>query len=162
MRYTWFMVALAGAVACQPGTGELTDERKAEVIAEVGARNLEYWDAWRAADWDLGMSFYADTPDFIWAAGGTIVYGYDIMEAQRGGFASIASQTYTFRTNRVTVMASNAATVTATGRWSQTDTTGVTGPARSFAWTAVWLEQDGEWKIHMVHMSFLPSPPGTM
>ncbi|NIM48083.1 MAG: DUF3225 domain-containing protein [Gemmatimonadales bacterium] len=162
MRRLIFPLILVGAVSCQPATSELTEERKAEVIAEVSALNLEYWDAWRAADWDRGMAYYFDSPDFVWASGGTVTYGFDALEALRPRFESIASQTFAFRTNRVTVMAPDAATVTATGTWAQTDTAGVAGPARSFAWTAIWLLHGDEWKIHLVHMSFLPPPPGTM
>jgi hypothetical protein len=66
----------------------------------------------------------------------------------------VASQTFTFRDSRTVVMEPNVATVTALGTWTQTDTTGVTGPSREFAWTAVWTLRDGDWKIHLVHMSY--------
>jgi ketosteroid isomerase-like protein len=162
MRRVIVPLILVCAVSCQPATNELTEERKAEVIAEVGALNLEYWDAWRAADWDRGMAYYVNSPDFVWAAGGAVTYGYDALEALRPQFESVASQAFRFRTNRVTVMAPNAATVTATGTWAQTDTAGVTGPARPFAWTSIWVWRDGEWKIHVVHMSYPAPPPESM
>jgi ketosteroid isomerase-like protein len=148
------VLLMLGVVACQPRTTELTDERKAEIAAEVNARNAEYWDAWRAADWDRGMAYYVDSPDFVWAAGGVVFYGKERLEQSRPGFANVASQAFLFRDSRTVVMASDAATVIALGTWVQVDTAGVTGPAREFAWTALWVLRDGEWKMHMVHMSY--------
>ena len=148
-------------VACQPRAATLTDARKAEIAAEVSTRNAEYWDAWRAADWDRGMAFYADSPDFVWAAGGT-VFSLSELQHSRPRFARVASQIFAFRDSRTFVMAPNVATVTALGTWAQTDTAGVTGPAREFAWTALWLLRDGEWKMYMVHMSYPVRAPDAM
>lgn len=148
-------LAIASAAACQPAATGLTDERKAEITAEVSAINAGYWDAWRAADWDRGMAYYLDSPDFVWAAGGVLTFGLSALEDLRPGFNTVASQTFTFRDSRIIVMAPDAASVAAIGTWAQTDTAGVTGPGRDFAWTATWIRRNGEWKIHLVHMSYL-------
>jgi ketosteroid isomerase-like protein len=151
------------AVACQPGTRELTQERRAEITTQVNARNAEFWEAWRAADWDRGMAFYVDSPDFVWASGGAVFFGKSTLEGARSGFANVASQAFAFRETRTVVMAPDAASVTAIGTWSQTDTAGVTGPRRDIAWTGIWILRDGEWKLHLAHLSFLvpalPSAP---
>jgi len=157
-----FVPLLLLFAACRPGADVLTDQRKAEITTEVNALNAEYWDAWRAADWDRGMAYYVDSPDFVWAAGGAVYFGLSALQDAKPGFASVASQTFTFRTSNTIVMAPDAATVTALGTWSQTDTAGVTGPSREFAWTAVWLLRDGEWKMHLVHMSFPVRVQGAM
>ena len=161
MRRAILALTIVAAAACGPAATDLSEEQKAEVAAAVSAANTAYWDAWRAADWDRGMAFYIDSPDFIWAAGGVVYYGLDELEAARPGFANVASQTFTFRQTEIIVMAADAASVTATGTWAQTDTTGVTGPTREFAWTAVWILRHGEWKIHLAHMSY-PVRPGGM
>jgi ketosteroid isomerase-like protein len=148
--------------ACQSGTTELTQERRAEITAQVNARNAEFWEAWRAADWDRGMAFYLDSPDFVWAAGGAVFFGKTTLEGARSGFANVASQTFTFRDSRTVVMAPDAASVTATGTWSQTDTAGVAGPRREFAWTGVWIRRDGEWKLHLAHLSYLVPAPQSL
>jgi ketosteroid isomerase-like protein len=145
---------LLAVAACQPRTAALTDQRKAEIAAEVNALNAQYWDAWRAADWDRGVAYYVDSPDFVWAAGGTVYFGVNVLQESRPRFNSVASQTFTFQDSRTIVMAPDAVTVTALGTWAQTDTAGVTGPAREFAWTAVWMLRNGEWKMHLVHMSY--------
>jgi ketosteroid isomerase-like protein len=153
MRRTVLSLMLLTLAACQPPATELTEEQKAQITAEVRQLDTEFWNAWREADWDRGMAFYYDSPDFVWAADGIVTMGLDKLEALRPDFANVASQTFTFMTTRLVVMASDAVSMTALGTWTQTDTTGVTGPPEDFAWTAVWVRRDGEWKIHLVHMS---------
>lgn len=161
MRRAILALTIAAAVGCRPAGSDLSDTQRTEVTAALSEANAAYWDAWRAADWDRGMAFYVDSPDFVWAAGGVVYFGLAELEAARSGFANVASQTFTFRDTRIIVMAADAASVTATGTWAQTDTAGVTGPTREFAWTAVWILHDGEWKIHLAHMSY-PMRPGGM
>jgi hypothetical protein len=153
-------LTLVVGAACQPATTELTDELKAEIAADVSALNAEYWEAWRAADWDRGMSFYLDSPDFVWAAGGAVYFGLDALEETRPRFATVASQMFTFRDSRVVVMTPTAAVVTAVGEWAQTDTTGVTSIPRDFVWTGVWVLRNDAWKMQLVHMSYPAPAPG--
>lgn len=143
--------------ACSPATTELTDAEKAAIAADVNAITSEYWDAWRAADWDRGMSYYLDSPDFVWASGGTVYFGLSVLEGYKPAFDNVASQSFIFSESRTTVMAPDAASVTAVGTWTQTDTTGVAGPMQDIVWTGVWIQRDGEWKIHLVHLSSPPS-----
>jgi hypothetical protein len=151
------MLALA---ACQTAITELTDERKAEITGEVTALNAGYWEAWRAADWDRGMSYYLDSPDFVWAAGGAVYFGLDALEETRPRFANVASQVFTFRDSRVVVMTPTAAVVPAVGEWAQTDTTGVSSIPRDFVWTGVWVLRNDAWKMQLVHMSYPAPAPG--
>lgn len=147
------------AAACQPRMVELTEQRKADIAAEINTANTGYWDAWTDADWDRGMAYYLDSPDFVWAAGGAIVYGKQVLENYRSRFANVARQAFILPDPRIIVMAPDAAAVTGTGTWAQTDTAGVRGPARPFAWTAIWVLRDGAWKIQLVHMSYpVPGP----
>ena len=161
MRRAILALTMTAIVACRPAASDLSQEQEAAVVEAVSAANAAYWDAWRAADWDRGMAFYVDSPEFVWAAGGVAYFGLDELEAARPGFAHVASQTFTFRSTEIFVMAADAASVTATGTWTQTDTAGVTGPTREFAWTAIWVLRDGEWKTHLAHMSY-PVRPGGM
>jgi hypothetical protein len=91
-----------------------------------------------------------------------VYYGLDALQETKPRFANVAKQTFTFRDTRVVVLAPDAAGVVATGTWAQTDTTGVTGPAREFAWTSVWVLREGSWKIQLVHMSYPAPLPGAM
>jgi ketosteroid isomerase-like protein len=150
------------AVACRTGTTVLTEERKAEITAEVNTANTAFWDAWRAADWDRGMAFYVDSPDFVWAAGGAVYFGKNTLEQYKAGFGAVKSQTFAFRDSRTIVMTPDAASVTATGTWIQVDSAGVSGPPREFAWTGIWILRDGKWKLHLAHLSYPVRAPGSM
>jgi uncharacterized protein (TIGR02246 family) len=144
--------------ACQTATMELTDVEKAAIADEVNAVNAEFWDAWRDADFDRGMSYYYDSPDFVLAFDGAVDYGHATVDAKfRPIFASVASQTLTVTDSRTTVLAPDVVCIMETGTWSQTDTAGVTGPETDLALTSIWVLRDGEWKIHIAHES-LPTP----
>ena len=54
---------------------------------------------------------------------------------------------------RVDVMSAEAAAVTAGFRWSSTDTAGLTIDLRG-VWTAVYVRENGEWRIRVRHESF--------
>ncbi len=149
------------ATACQPATTELTEEQKAEIAAEVNAINAEFWDVWRAADFDRAMSYYHNSPDLAFAMEAVVDYGYAEIDAKyRPGFASVASQTLTVTHSRTTVLAPDVVCIMETARMSQTDTAGVTGPETDVALTNIWMLRDGEWKIHISHES-LPTPEST-
>lgn len=58
----------------------------------------------------------------------------------------------------VQVLNSDAAVLTATVRWSSTDTAGVRMDLKG-VWTAVYVHRDGQWKICARHESFEPETP---
>jgi ketosteroid isomerase-like protein len=147
------------AAACQPVvTIELTDAEKAAIADEVNAINAEFWDVWREADFDQGMSYYYNSPDLVYATEGVVDYGYAEVDAKyRPGFASVASQTLTITDSRTTVLAPDVVSIVETARFSQTDTDGATGPETDLALTSIWILRDGAWKIQIAHVS-LPAP----
>lgn len=57
---------------------------------------------------------------------------------------------------RVDVLSTTAAVFTATFRWCSTDTAGERFDLRG-VWSAVFVRDDGRWKIRARHESFLPS-----
>ena len=146
------------ATACQPATTELTEEQKAEIAAEVSAINAEWWDLWRAADIDRGMSYFYDSPDLVFAMEGALTHGYADLDAiVRTEMASVASQEIKFIDSETTVLAPDAVCITEAATFTATDTAGVTTPEATFAITTIWMRRGGEWKIHMSHES-MPSP----
>ena len=146
------------ANACQPATMELTEEEKAEIADEVNALHAEFWDAWRATDFDRGMSYFYDSPDLAFAENGVLNYGYADMDAKyRPMFTSVASQEITMTDSRTTVLAPDVVCIMEAGTYTVTDTAGVTGPEQSFAYTWIWIRRDGEWKVHIGHQSSPPS-----
>ena len=158
MRRMILPLMLFVVAACQPATMEMTDAEKVAVADEVNAINAEFWDVWREADFDRGMSYYYNSPDLAFAMEGVVDYGYAEIDAKyRPGFASVASQTLTITDSRTTVLAPDVVCIMETAKMSLTDTAGVTGPETDFALTSIWVLRDGEWKIHIAHES-LPTP----
>jgi ketosteroid isomerase-like protein len=152
-RLALAVVALTFVTACRPATTELTEEQKAEIAAEVNAINTEMWDAWRAADFDRGASYF-DLATLVFAYEGTMFGFATFDEMWRPVFATIASQTITVEDSLTTVLAPNAVCIMQAGTYTQTDTAGVTSAEGSFAFTGVWVPRDGEWKLDFVHESF--------
>ena len=151
--------ALTVLAACQPATNELTEEQKAEISAEVNAIHADMWDAWRAANYDLGVSYF-EREGFQFAYEGA-VYGYSgFEEIWRPAFASIASQVITIAESQTTVLAPNVVCIMDAGTYTQTGEDGITTPEESFAFTGIWVHQEGEWKLNLMHES-VPTPEST-
>ncbi len=154
MRLALAALSVTFLVACQPGATELTEEQKAEVAAQVDAVRADFWDAWRDWDVDRVISYYLNSPDFVWADEGQLFTGWAALnEAVQAG--NLESQTITFNESRTTVLAADAVHVVEQGTYSVTDTDGVTGPKIAFAFSALWMHRNGEWKVHFSHLSRL-------
>jgi ketosteroid isomerase-like protein len=142
------------ATACQPAITELTEEQKAEIAAEVSAINAVYWDAWRAADFDRGMSYFHNSPETVWGYAGNLDMGWDaIYAAYSPLFGAIASQAVTITESRTTVVARDVVCINEVGSTVPTDTAGVAGPEMNFALLTVWVRRGGEWKVLFGHES---------
>ncbi len=151
-----FVAASATAVlaACQPAPSELTEDVKAEIAAEVNAIHEEFWDAWRETDFDRGMSYYVDSPEFTFAFQGQMISGYSAFRNfLEQAFANVASQTVSFNETRTAVLAPDVVSITAQGAYSATSTDGVIGPESNFAFTTLWVRRGGEWKVQLVSNS---------
>ena len=155
-RFALAALALAFVAACQPGNTELTEAQKADIAAQVDTINSEMWDAWRAGDFDRGAS-YLDPATLVFAYEGTMFGFATFDEMWRSAFDNIASQTITVEDSRTTVLAPDAVCIMQAGTYTQTDTSGVTSPEESFAFTGIWVLRDGEWRLDFVHESF-PTP----
>jgi uncharacterized protein (TIGR02246 family) len=147
-RCAFASLVLTVLAACQPATTELSEEQKAKIEAEVNAIHNEFWDAWRETDFDRGMSYYLDSPEFTFAFQGRMISGYSgVRDFLEPAFANVASQTVSFNESRTAVLAPDVVCVSAQGTYSATTTDGVTGLASSFAFTTIWVKRNGEWKV---------------
>jgi SnoaL-like domain/Prokaryotic membrane lipoprotein lipid attachment site len=155
MRRTLFAaLALTVLAACQPATTELTDGQKAEIAAEVNALHADFWDAWRAADVDRGLSYYPNIPEITYATDGDLFVGPSEVEDQaRSWGADLASQTITITESHTTVLSSSIVCINERATYSQTNNAGVTAPERVFAGTYIWVLRNGEWKVEISHES---------
>jgi hypothetical protein len=151
-RFIIAACTLTVLAACQPATTELTEQRKAEIAAEVELLHDQYWDAWREVDKDRGMSYYRNSPEFIWADEGELIKGWsaanDMVQAWTG-----ASQAITFNERITTVLAPNVVQRVEQGTYVVTDTAGSVWPRTAFASTTMWVFADDEWKVDFIHIS---------
>jgi len=153
-RFVLAVFALSVFSACQPAAIELTEERKGEIAAEVELLHTQWVDAWKAADVDRGMSFFADTPELIEAVDGEVTQGFStIAQGWRSTFASIESQRIRISDVHTVVLAPDVVCLTEDGIYVVTDTAGVVGPETPYVYTSIWVRDGGQWKIHFGHQS---------
>lgn len=116
------------------------------------------WQHLRAPDAETALGFYQ--PNAVVAGDGRLFESFE-------AFAEDAREFY--RTLRevhlavwdemyVDVLGEEVAVVTATVRWSSTDTAGVRIDLRG-VWTAVWVRGTSGWRIAARHESFTPTAP---
>lgn len=153
-RFVFAAFALTFLAACRPATTELTDYQKAEIAAEVELLHGQFWDAWRETDFERGMSYYMNSTEFTFTYQGQMISGYsafwDLFEP---AFTNVASQRLSVDESKTTALAADVVSVTVQGTYAPTDTSGVTGPESALAFTTVWVQRDGEWKIHVASNS---------
>jgi len=147
-------LALSVFTACRPTTTELKEQQKSEIAAEVNAIHAAFWDSWRETDFESGMSYYLNSPEFTFAFQGQMISGYSAFrEFLEAAFTNVASQTVSFNKSRTTVLSPDVVCITAQGAYSVTNTDGVTGPESNFAFTTLWVQRDGDWKVQLAFNS---------
>jgi heat shock protein HslJ len=154
-RIVYAAFALTVLAACQPASTELTDYQKHEIAAEVELLHGQFWEAWRVYD-GRGMSYYRDSPEFTFALDGQLLNGFDaVNDAVQS--SDVATQEITFNEVQITVLAPDVVCTMEQGTYTETDADGATGPETAFAFTAIWVRSDSEWKVHFAHAS-TPTP----
>jgi len=145
------------AFGCQPPAPEFTDAMKAEIAAEVDATVLEWWDAWRAVDYDRGMTYFEDDPEAAWTWDEGNLYTVAGMKAQWEGNwgAGWENQQIDFTDSRTIVLAPDVAYTIRQFTAVVTDTSGALLPQVSGVETLVWVKRNGEWKVLLGHESSL-------
>jgi len=149
------------AVACQPTTMELTEERRAAVVEELTQVFSDYAEVVRQLDQDALMGFFHQSDDIAWAVNGTITRSWtEISEAARRNWSAFANtESFAWGELHVQVLASNIAVVTTTFDFAATGTTG--DPiAATGTFSTVWLHTDGGWKIVNSAETYPPGDAG--
>jgi hypothetical protein len=154
-RFIFAGFALTVLAACQPATTELTEEQKAEIEAEVDGALDALWDLFREADYERGIVYWEHSPDLVFAgtAGGILVGFSTLDNIYRPFFETIASQEINIAERHFKVITLDAVYAMERGTYAQTDTAGVTGPTRPYAYTYLWVRTDAGWRISAGHMS---------
>jgi uncharacterized protein (TIGR02246 family) len=146
--------AIAVAVGCQPAPADLIETERRALQTEVGAVVAAFWDTWREADYEAGMSYYLDSPETVFTGSGIMIRGYDAMvETFRPAFLAVSSQEMDLEETQILVLAHDVAQVTQSGVYAQTDTAGARGPEIPFSFSTTWVLREGEWKVITCHQS---------
>ena len=142
-------LALTSLVGCQPATTELTEEQKAEIVAEVLQVRAELAAVNQRLDVDAFMSFFAD--DLV-ATKELNVMDYDIFASSiEEDFKTYDHYVITQELVEVSVLSEDAVAITDKSLWSIVAVGGDTvwtGPA---TFTHIFVRRDGEWKIVHLH-----------
>ena len=154
-RFVLAAFALTVLTACQPADTELTDYQKGEIEAEVNLELETIWDPFRQADFDRGIAYWEDSPEQLFGTSeGGILKGFAAIDAAfRPTFTTIASQEINVDETHIEVVTRDVVYAMQRGTYSETDTSGVTGPTWPFAYSFLWTRTDAGWKVSSAHMS---------
>ena len=154
MRFLAVVAAASLAAACQPAPAELTDAERSAIVEEITAVLDSFWDSWRAADYDRGMSFYLDSPETAFTSQGVTIVGFaTIDETFRPVFVNISRQDMDLDETHITVLSRDAVHVTESGSYTQFDVEGAEIRTAPFSFSTTWVSRNGEWKIVTCHQS---------
>ncbi|UCG84848.1 MAG: nuclear transport factor 2 family protein [Gemmatimonadota bacterium] len=151
------VLSLAFLAACQPATTELTEEQKAEIAEELTRLYTESVIAINQLDAEGWLSYFENSEDLTIAVYGGFYKSYSAYaDTVKAHWAPLASGEIDWGDLNIQVLAPNVAVVTSVFDYTATDTAGVTAPF-SGTWTAVWVEQDGNWKMVNVAETLPPA-----
>jgi ketosteroid isomerase-like protein len=121
----------------------------AEAVKQAAWQHLESENATQA------LSYYE--PDAIVASNGSLYPSFERFAEDARAFYAALRETHlaVWDEMRVQVLSGDVAALTATVRWSSTDTAGVRTDLKG-VWTAVYVRHGGYWKISTRHESFEP------
>jgi len=148
-RLALVVLSLAFLAACQHATTELTEERKAELAAEVFQVRADLAAVNERLDVAAFLSFFAD--DLV-AAKELDVMDYDTFARRiEEDFNTYDHYVITQELAEVSVLSEDAVAVTDKSQWVMIAVGGDTvwsGPA---TFTSIFVRRDGEWKVVHLH-----------
>jgi hypothetical protein len=103
-------------------------------------------------DWDRGLSFIADDPRTTWAGVvRTVGSAREMREVWMPLMAGLARQELEFTGARTVVLSPETVWTLREGNSRVYDTAGELASEGQFVETAVWVKQDGQWRILLGH-----------
>ena len=113
------------------------------------------WQHLKSTDAADALDYYE--PDAIVASNGSLYGSFERFAEDTRAFYDTLSriEVAVWDEMHVQILNSDAAVLTATVRWSSTDTAGIRMDLKG-VWTAVYVRRDGQWKICARHESFEP------
>ena len=124
------------------------------MVTEITSVLDSFWDSWRAADYDRGMSFYLDSPETAFTSQGVTIVGFaTINDTFRPVFEDIERQRMDLDKTHINVLSHDAVHVTESGSYTQFDYDGAEIRTAPFSFSTTWVLRDGEWRILTCHQS---------
>jgi uncharacterized protein (TIGR02246 family) len=143
-------ILLTAACRSQPAA----NPNDPEIVAAVEAILDKAVAAAAAADAEGALSAAARDDSFTFISGDTMLTGYDqALAAFRTTYAQLQKQTNEVITKRVRVLAADVVLVTAISEGTYTDKAGFTSPLVGLGSTAVFVRQNGQWRVVHYHQS---------
>ncbi len=125
-----------------------------QIADEVLVRFDEFAAALESGDLEAFLGQFADRDRLVFAADGA--FNDTLPAAVRATFASVESMECDWSNRRVTVLAADAAAITATFECEGRTVDGVDFE-QAGAWTSVYQNRDGVWRIVQAHESHRPA-----
>jgi ketosteroid isomerase-like protein len=144
-------LAIGGLVAwtVEPHRAEaLPKVGAAQVRAEVRQALDRYREAMLSRDYETMISFWSDSPDFVFAGDGRILGGIEAWKAEttRHYKQTQSWVQWDWQSVHIVALSETAASATLEFRFRWVDVGGQTRNTRG-AWTYVFLKSDGVWKV---------------
>ena len=137
-----------------PSGPSISDEQRATIEEAV---KQAAWSHLRAGDADTALSYYE--PGAVVASNGELYPSFSAFAHHVRTFYRTLREVHLAAWDQmhVDVLSERAAVLTATFRWSSTDTEGVRLDLRG-VWTAVSVLRQGRWRVLVRHESFMRIP----
>lgn len=152
LAYFFSFLIASFCISLNAHSQELTTEQKEKITSEIATL---FEKSVRASESFNAEMLAADVDDSLKAGfivGGQFFGNFDqVMVDFKEKIRGCISQKMTIINKKVTVLADNAAFVTASGNYSMALEDGRTLTGR-FAWTLVYSKVNGKWKIVHTHM----------
>lgn len=152
-------------LACTPGgAGSLTDAERFAIADSIKAASAAWKTAAERADAVAILGHYVHSAETAVASGSNIEQASLAFETMASGLPvglqDTRSQSLTLADQRISVLGRDAAVETAVGDWIAIDKAG--GTTRShFAYSRVWVQRDGRWRILHSNLSVVPLAPAS-
>jgi len=160
LRYLSLVAVLLAAllVACQQasnGQKSLSEAERTEIEQAVMQRVNKLIDVAEKVDTAWITSMLAKKGDVRMGNQATLYKSADEILADFGPeFKNFRSQEIELTYSNTTVLAPELALFSGEGKFTATDTSGVTSPEYRFVWTFVLVAEEGDWKFMQLHQSF--------
>ncbi|OGU05039.1 MAG: hypothetical protein A2W29_10455 [Gemmatimonadetes bacterium RBG_16_66_8] len=142
----WVLHLLLSAAACAPASTPLTDAGREAVTNEVKAVLAELTSAMNSRDGEAVVSFYSDSPDFLYLGCTDFLIGGATFRQMVTPYYGPARDV-TFEQRIVSIQALSPTVAVVSQRGSSTE-------AEALFWTQVLVKRDGRWVITQEHESW--------